>query len=422
MKLKSIAFFVASLLVLFSCNESKGPQLTVKEYKDLGYSAYIYGYPMLAQLGQLNAFLDDGTLVKNKIQVITGFSKEDTPENFMTASLLPNTAGIFIDVSEGPVIIDIPRVKDRYIVYQCIDIFTHNIYYLGTRADFGYGGRFVFYKEGQGLPNDQSIQAILIEGNQAVMLMGFKQTKASEISVLNNYLEKVKIVYAPNEISIYPSYDENKVFSPDFVSYINQLVDSIPETERDLYEGFKAIGIKDSVKLTTAQTSAIQMGIDSAMTVIKDAGKKMQSGNGYISSRGFYGSKNFFKDDYLKRAIGAYTQLWSNSQEESIWFKTQAKGSGKISFNKEELPPLKDNGFITVQVTDQNKQLIGTSLLLSQEDLSETKPMDLLFSTETQPGKWLYTPEGEYTIVIQVFLPELPAFLNYSPPKFEAGL
>ena len=194
MKLKSIAIFVASLLVLFSCNESKGPQLSVKEYKDLGYSAYIYGYPMLAQLGQINAFLDDGTLVKNNIQVIKGFSKEDTPENSMTASLLPNTAGIFIDVSEGPVIIDIPRVKDRYIVYQCIDIFTHNIYYLGTRADFGYGGRFVFYKEGQGLPNDQSIQAILIEGNEAVMLLGFQQTKASEISVLNNYLEKVKIV------------------------------------------------------------------------------------------------------------------------------------------------------------------------------------------------------------------------------------
>ncbi len=50
-------------------------------------------------------------------------------------NLTSMTGGIFLDLSQGPVTIEIPEVKDRYIVYQCIDVFTHNFFYMGTRAN-----------------------------------------------------------------------------------------------------------------------------------------------------------------------------------------------------------------------------------------------------------------------------------------------
>ena len=59
------------------------------------------------------------------------------------------TGGVLLDLSQGPVTLEIPEVKDRYIVYQCIDVFTHNFFYLGSRANHGEGGQFVFHVRGQ---------------------------------------------------------------------------------------------------------------------------------------------------------------------------------------------------------------------------------------------------------------------------------
>jgi hypothetical protein len=59
--------------------------------------------------------------------------------------------------------VEIPEVKDRYIVYQCIDVFTHNFYYMGTKGNNGEGGQFTFYNKHQKLAENSESTPVLME-------------------------------------------------------------------------------------------------------------------------------------------------------------------------------------------------------------------------------------------------------------------
>ena len=84
---------------------------------------------------------------------VTTMSDKFPMDNVGLPIVVPNltsmTGGILIDISHGPVTVEIPEVKDRYIVYQCIDVFTHNFYYMGTKGNNGEAGQFTFYNKNQ---------------------------------------------------------------------------------------------------------------------------------------------------------------------------------------------------------------------------------------------------------------------------------
>ena len=142
----------------------------------------------------------------------------------------------------------------------------------------------------------------------------------------------------------------------------------------------------------------------------------------YSSSLGYYGNPNLFKGNYLKRATGAFVQLWSNSPEESVWYRASAEGEGKIHFNKKDFPPLGKNGFMTVSILDPNNNQIGKSLTFTKEMLDRKDAFDLYFSSERQKDYWLMIPEGSFTISLEVFLPETTSVIDYTPPQFEKEL
>lgn len=418
MNLKLLFASLLSCLILISCKTDATPEPSLKEYKDISYEAFVYTYPILEQVRLVNSLLSEELLEQNRISILKGFGSESKSTNEILTGLLPNTAGTLIDVTNGPVIIDIPKTRDRYSVIQCVDMFTHNIFYLGTRANFGFGGRFVFYTKGQALPNDQSIQAILLEGNYAIMLMGYLEDKKGAMESLKEIVEDTKIIYKPNEISAYPVYDKKRTTSADFVTYLNELIDSIPRSEQSMFDKFRILGVKDSVQLGSEQRLAIQQGIDSAMVTIKTSAEDMEIGNGYRSSLGYFGNRRDFKGAYLKRAVGAYAQLWSDSSIESVWYATEANVKGKIRFKEEELPPLTEKGGMEVSIRDSNGGLFY-AVYLNQKELQGRKILDLNFSPQKSSGTWIKTPEEEYTIYLRFYLPKAENLESYVPPPFE---
>lgn len=53
-----------------------------------------------------------------------------------------------IDLTTGPLLLDIPTIKDRYFSVAFMDAFTDNFAFIGTRATRGDGGRFVLTPPG----------------------------------------------------------------------------------------------------------------------------------------------------------------------------------------------------------------------------------------------------------------------------------
>ncbi len=127
--------------------------------KQIAYDAFVYAYPMLEQVKTGNGMINFMGLEFNK----SSFNRKLPWENVGMPIVAPNftsmTGGILVGTTYGPVTIEIPEVKDRYIVYQCIDAFTHNFYYMGTRANNGDEGLFTFYNKGQQLPDLNAMPA-----------------------------------------------------------------------------------------------------------------------------------------------------------------------------------------------------------------------------------------------------------------------
>ena len=94
--------------------------------KDVAHDAFIYAYPLMEQVKTMNGMFEFMDLKPNTPAWNDRFPMETVGQPIVAPNLTSMTGGIFLDISHGPVTVEIPEVKDRYIVYQCIDVFTHN--------------------------------------------------------------------------------------------------------------------------------------------------------------------------------------------------------------------------------------------------------------------------------------------------------
>ncbi|WP_066591190.1 DUF1254 domain-containing protein [Sphingomonas pruni] len=76
-------------------------------------------------------------IVKQRVQLADASSRNVTAPNNDTIY-----SSAFLDLSAGPVEVQVPDVRDRYFSCAFMDALTDNFAYIGTRATNGRGGRF----------------------------------------------------------------------------------------------------------------------------------------------------------------------------------------------------------------------------------------------------------------------------------------
>ena len=390
--------------------------------QEIAYDAFVYAYPLMEQIKTLNGMFKFMGLTPNKPAMSTKLPWENVGQPIVAPDLTSMTGGLFIDSSHGPVTLEIPEVKDRYIVYQCIDVFTHNFYYMGTHANRGEGGRFVFHNKRQQLP-DKDATPVLMEGDHAIIVIRIDIANEDEYERVRAIQDAIQIVDAPQEHRSYPTYDKQKAFSPDFVEYVNELLPEVPETEAALFARFAAIGMMSDVSLTAEQRAEVQTGIDAAYAAIKQEAANLQVGNGYIGATTIFGTREYLNGNYMGRAAGANFGLWGNSKEEANYFISFVEGEGDIVFAKEDLPPLSEIGFYSITAHDENVHVKPNefdSYVLTMDKLrfEEDGSLVVKFSGQPEEGNWLYTPGGKMVVLLRVYQPDPDRIVDYVPPKF----
>jgi hypothetical protein len=413
---------VVALASLIACNNSKDNQDKIS-IKDTAYEAFIYSYPLLEQVKTINDMFDFMGLVPNVPAMNDKFPMDNVGMPIVAPNLTSMTGGCFIDISDGPVTLQIPEVKDRYIVYQCIDVFTHNFYYMGTRGNNGEAGQFTFYNKNQKLTESTESTPVLMEGDHAMIVVRIDIKDRDELDQVREIQSNIKIINAPKKSQVYPKYDEAKAFSPLFVEYINELLIEIPESEKVEFERFASIGIMNEVKLSESELSEVQAGIDSAHKAIAAASKDLEIGNGYIGASETFGTREYLAKNYLNRATGAHFGLWGNSKEEANYFLLRTEGEGEIRFEKDELPPLSDIGFWSITVHDENvnvnkNEFDSYVLTMDQMQFDDDGSLLLKISSKPEQGNWIYTPGGKMVIVIRAYQSDTNKIGDYVPPAF----
>ena len=214
MKKTTLLLFVVLLLFSISCQQKN--EATQLDLKDIAYEAFIYAYPMMEQVKTVNGMIQFMGLEFNKAAMNPKLPWNNVGMPIVAPNLTSMTGIILLDLSKQPVTVEIPEIKDRYNVFQCIDVFTHNFFYMGSRATNGEGGQFVFYTKGQEIPESDAT-SVLVEGDDVIIVVRIDIANAEEQETVIALQNAIKVIDAPAELASYPTYDEKKAYSPSFV-------------------------------------------------------------------------------------------------------------------------------------------------------------------------------------------------------------
>lgn len=427
-------------------------QVTPEEARAIAKEAYIYGYPMVANYRIMYGYNLDKTNpeYKGPFNQLVNTARVFTPADRMV--ITPNSdtpySSIGMDLRAEPLVLTLPPIeKDRYYSVQLIDLFTFNFDYLGTRTTGNGGGTFLVAGPDWKGETPKGIDKVL--RSECQLGLGVYRTQLFNSGDLEN-VKKIQDGYKAEPLSAFlgkqapaaaPAIDWIKPLKAgdarDSLEFLNQLgflLQFCPTnpSEVDLRARFAKIGIEpgkplDIASLSPEMQKALKDGMQDGQNEI-DARRAKTT-----SSADDFGTREFLKNDYVARAVGAQVGIYANSKEEALYGILQADADGKgltggaetrytLRYPPDQLPPAKAFWSLTMyDIPDQllsenpiNRYLINSPML---PDLKKDADGGLtLYIQHDSPGgeldsNWLPAPNGPFMLVQRLYLPE-PAALN----------
>ena len=357
---------------------------------------------------------------------------------------VPNTDTLYstawIDLSKGPVEIDIPATQLRYFTLNIFDIFG-NPSNLSNRTIGVKGGRFLLVPRGWRGNPPAGVTVYPAATTQLWILMrSFAQSDA-EVRTARTFQDAVRII-APEEERTVSSHGDASSPPPPAAGAIGYLraLDYVLRAngwqpgEEALVSRFRPLGIMgdrpfDPDSLTPATRAAIESGYSDAMAMLTRAKSQLgePTGTGWMKvNKGVYGF------NYLRRSVINMAGLGANVREENASYTTFADGKGaaldgassRYMLRLQTPPPV--NSFWSVTLYDAktfalhpnplHRYLVSdrTKGLKAQKDGSIEIRIQRAASSD---GNWLPAPAGPFFVVIRAYGPK-PDMLNgqWLPP------
>jgi len=447
-----------------SCNQQPS-KLTPEEAKQIAEEAYIYAYPMLEHYKMMfaMAMYPESGAYTAPFNVMHHNPALSTSKD--TIIVRPNNDNIYsavwFDLSEQPQVLKVPGITDnRYYSFQIIDLYTHNIDYVGTRVTGFNEGNYLFVgPDWEGEVPDGINKVITSEGNYLLalgrtqvfgsadlentknLLSGFK---VESLNVYNGMSEITKIPENPD----IPPFNPNHIRNVNFISYLNALMATayIHPSEKELFKKFSKIGIEPGKTFNAAEMKpeikdAIEAGIAKAMKNIEaEASNLGERQNGWMLISGVFGNREAMQGKYLTRAAAAFFGLWGNDLEEAYYPEANLDEDGEelngskhnymIHFDADQLPPVKAFWSFTMyklpeQLLVENE--IDRYIITNNTEglkYNEDGSLDIYIQKEN-PGNdlqsnWLPAYDGPFSLQARFYWPE-PKSLDplYVPPAVQ---
>ncbi|TNJ41248.1 DUF1254 domain-containing protein [Tamlana fucoidanivorans] len=464
MKNKLLPVVILLGVMLTSCHQ-KNKTVTPEAAKEIAEEAYIFAYPMIEhyKLMFAMAMYEKSGAYEQPFNVMINKTRLSGPKD--TVIVRPNNdtfySGVWLDVSNQPQILKVPAVTDnRYYSWQIIDMYTHNIDYIGSRKTGTEAGTFMFVgPHWDGEVPDGISKVIASEGNYLIAL-GRTQVfgpgdveKAQAVMAhytivsLNSYLGNMEAMVMPPNPD-FPPYNPQKVADVNFITYVNALMTqgNIHPSEMALFEKFSKIGIEPGKPFNIDDydseiISAINEGVRSAMKKIEEAASQLgERKNGWQLVANVFGTREAMQGKYLTRAAAAYFGIWGNDLEEAFYPETTFDSDGEeldgskynyiLHFDADELPPAKAFWSLSMYKlpeqlfieNDINRYVISSATegLQYNEDGSLDVYIQKNNPGEDKVSNWLPAHDGKFSIQGRIYWPDSEA-LNplYAPPAIE---
>lgn len=425
----------------------------------LGINAYLWG-STLVRLEQISRQYTDVSVPQSDTSYrapLNQFgharqlpSPKDTDMPTANQDTLYSSA--ILDLSQGPLVLSVPEVKDRYYVIDMFDMW-HNLFkYVGTRATGSQAQQVLVVPPEWKKPTDLSYDLTIVQApTTKVWLWGRTQIlgekdypvvhaiqDAYKITPLSVYEGKAKKV-AIKPLSVRPGDDSDPLrFFVELGEYLK--TNPVELRQQALLGQFAKIGLTeqgfDRHLLSPAAQQALVKAIADGQQIVN---AQVSNPATVITRDGWNYSfvLDQFGDDNALRSMIAHPYLGGQGAIEALYPLAYTDVNGQplvggksytMHFDKE--PPV--GAFWSVTVYDaKTKMLIDNSL--GRYALSSTSPLhknkdgsfDLYFS-HTKPSKeklsnWVALPEGGFYVITRLYNPSKPILdMTWTVPAITA--
>ncbi|WP_052200146.1 DUF1254 domain-containing protein [Terriglobus sp. TAA 43] len=442
-----------SALILFTaagCDSAKKPAesgVAPAEAQSIAKDAYVYGVPMVAQYKTMYAFSVDKSnpQYKGPFNSVLNIARVFTPAD--TAFVTPNSDTPYsfsgLDLRAEPMVITIPKMeKNRYFVFQLMDLYTFNFAYIGSRTTGNDGGTFLIAgPEWKGeVPKNitktfnAETEFVSVVGRTQLFnpadLPNVKKIQAGyKIEPLHEFAHTAPPPPAPPinwPTPISPAEQTSLAFFNQMAFLLQFCMPPHP-SEAELRQSFAKIGI---VPGKPFDASAFSPEVQAAMkTGIADGQKAIDTNRAATGGKTdtLFGSREYLKNNFLARATGTQMGIGANSRDEALYPILDkdadgqpldgSKGKYTLHFAKGQFPPV--NAFWSLTMYDLPSQLLVknpinryliNSPMLPQLKLDPDGGLTLYIQADSPGGakqaNWLPAPKGPFMMAVRYYWPK----------------
>jgi hypothetical protein len=427
--------------------KARDTSLTPQDARAIAKKAYIYAFPMAANYQTLHKQAIDTTShdYRAPFNTLTNASSVATPEDKFVVTPNSDTpySYLWMDLRAEPIVVTMPQIeKERYYTGQLIDLYTFNFAYLGTRSFGNDGGNFLIAGPNWNGTTPAGIKAVLRTQTQfAYLLIRTQLFNAADIvnvkkiqaeyraQPLTTFLHQPAPPAAPS-VS-WPPPSAEMLTTPAIFLYLNFLLQFCPAdpSETDLLARFAKLNLGAGKTFALASFTpdvqqAITDGIADTQADVALMMKKINTDE--VQSSEFFGTREFLKNNYLYRFMGAKLGLYGNSGADAVYYGyfvdsehhplDALKNNYELHFAQGAIPEY--HAFWSLTMYDGKTQLLVANpihrYLLNSTTLKSYKygPDGSLtfYIQKNSPGKdkesnWLPTPDGPFYCIYRVYMP-----------------
>ncbi|WP_374527062.1 DUF1254 domain-containing protein [Novosphingobium sp.] len=416
--------------------------------QSVGLQAYIYGYPMIDLLKQQfneTHRVDPAQPVAAPVNAIAVYPHVLTPATqgqLRAANADTLYLNAWIDLSRGPVLVEVPQMDRRYYTLAFMDLYARP-YHLGTRTNGGKAARYALVGPSGGTVPD-GYTPFRLPTDTAWMLGRILVSGPDDAGEAQRIAHSI-VMRGPAGAPVTDAAPLRPFDNLAYFELLNQALRSVPAKpgEEALMATFDAAGFGPASRFDPAALSPAQaLGLGCALRIgpqvlAKRGFRPARIQNGWMWSGAMANPGN----DFLLRAEvarGGYV----NAPEESIYPAAITDNRGetlngerqyRIRFAKGALPPV--DAFWSITAYDRATSQLVENPIHRYNIGDRTKGLKYdkdgsltLYLSATKPkqgaSNWLPVPPGTFHVVIRMYLPrpqvldgqyELPAIERLEP-------
>lgn len=414
--------------------------------------AYLYGYPLVADVDEVIRFTRSG-MGSVPAAPFNEFSHARTlagpKDTFVTINNDTLYSIAQLDLSAGPMVLEVPDAADRYYVLQFIDVWTNNFAYVGTRASGTKAGSYLLTPPGWSGDVPKGSVQISFPTRVGSILGRWACAGADDLAAVHALQDRLHI-RALGDAQPPAGVPEPTPGVPDSVRFLEQMrtwMAAFPPAapDREYQQRFASLGLLDEhspyADLPDERVRALAGGLAAAKekleaftrtgTVAKIngwmVGLHMFDYNLDWFGPGTIDEPEWKKADrataYPERALSARVGLWGNHAYEATYAQVfeddrgeQLTGGRRYSIHFATLPPVEafwsitmydmpnyylvDNPIDRYSIGDRTPGLQygsdGSLTVYMQPDA----PNDA-----TERANWLPTPPGDFRPIMRLYEP-----------------